>query len=118
FQMKWISLSIPLLLCATTLAQSKTEKEEYIDSLQKVVNTTTSDSIRIETYYVWDELIYIEDPDLDFEINEKVAAIAEKNIKSADLSKQQKDYFKACKAKSTNIMGLVLVEYGDYKTAH
>ena len=50
------------------------------DSLKLLVNTSHEDTSKINYYKDWDDIIYSSNPQLDFEINEKIAELAQKNL--------------------------------------
>ena len=112
--MKWISLSIGLLLNVLTFSQSDTHTQKVIDSLKQVIASDCHDTIKIAAYNAWDELIYIQYPDLDKDINQKIVDICNKQISQGKLTPQETKFYYLSKAGSINILGLILVDEGYY----
>lgn len=87
-----------------------------IDSLKNVVESNQPDSIRIKAIFAWDDLIYLDNPDLDLKLNERVCAICLKGLKKYN-NKKTVLFYKINLAKAQNNLGYVLFERGDYKKA-
>lgn len=97
-----------------SLSQNETRLDEIIDSLEAVANSTQHDTTRINALVAWDQYIYIEDPELDFQINQKIAEICDRNLRNQNLSPSELKYYYKRKCSSSNVLGLLLVDKGDY----
>lgn len=78
FNLLMILLFLPFSY--SVFGQNDARTQQIIDSLKHIVTTSTNDSLRIEALVQWDNLIYLEAPDLDLELNQKIESIALKNI--------------------------------------
>lgn len=116
--MKSKSLLFCLLFNFLVLGQYDAPTQRAIDSLKLVAETHPDDSVRLEAYSAWDEIIYLAEPDLDYEINEKVIAICDQNISDKKLSPTRRLFFYRQKASSKNIHGLYFNDKGNYNKAH
>jgi serine phosphatase RsbU (regulator of sigma subunit)/Tfp pilus assembly protein PilF len=110
------SVTFFLLLASLTFSQSEYEIRSAVDSLKYVIATTKDDSIKIEAYTAWDDLIYLSDPDLDVELNQRIDAIASFQL-SKNISKSRQLYFKEQKAAANNIIGIFYEDRGVYPLA-
>ena len=73
---------IALFIGFSSIAQLTVEQENTIDSLKKVISTAKHDTIKINALVVWDDIIYISDPELDLELNQQIVDICDSNIKN------------------------------------
>ena len=105
--MKFLSLVI-LLISLNSFSQD----EIVIDSLKRVIDSDAHDTTKIKALYAWDDLIYYFDTELDFELNEQVISIADKNLISGNNSSELLEFYARCKAKSLNILGTICIEAG------
>lgn len=92
---------------------SQSSDEEKIDSLKKIIHSDAHDTLRIHAYYKWDDIIYIENPDLDMEINQTIVEIAKSNLKT-ETDPQLIRFYYDCIGRSYNVIGLILNDYGRY----
>jgi serine phosphatase RsbU (regulator of sigma subunit)/Flp pilus assembly protein TadD len=90
---------------SNSLAQST-----KIDSLKKIINTTKNDSIKVDAYEKWDELIYLNDPILDLKLNEKIKLICSRQLQKNKSSV----YFKTKLSFAYNNLGNLLEYKGNY----
>lgn len=116
--MKTLLKTLVLVLFLTNVAYSQSEYEirSAVDSLKYVIATTRDDSVKIEAYRVWDDLIYLSDPELDLELNQKIDAIASFQL-SKKIPQSRQRYFKERKASANNIMGIFYEDRGVYPLA-
>jgi tetratricopeptide (TPR) repeat protein len=70
-----IVLSVILLQSLTVLGQ-----QPKIDSLMLVVENAKHDSVRVKALYQWDNLIFYTDPEKDFELNQEIESLCNKNL--------------------------------------
>jgi tetratricopeptide (TPR) repeat protein len=84
-----------------------------IDSLKKIINTTKNDSIKVDAYEKWDELIYLNDPILDLKLNEKIKLICSRQLQKNKSSV----YFKTKLSFAYNNLGNLLEYKGNYVLA-
>lgn len=68
-------------------------QQRQIDSLQKVVETAKSDTVKINALFEWSDLIYEIDPRKDIELNQRIIQICKKHgaEKNARLSRYYLD---------------------------
>ena len=103
---------ISFLQLFNATAQHSDEFSRQIDSLQKVAQTTTDDSVRVLTILAWDDLIYV-NPEQDFLLNQQMLKICENKLKG-ELPPAKNRFFKKHQAIALNNLGLVFWKQGDY----
>ncbi|MBN4077674.1 tetratricopeptide repeat protein, partial [bacterium AH-315-C20] len=96
-----------------SLGQLSPEQKKEIDSLKRVIKSAKHDTIIINAWKAWDDIIWISDPELDFELNEKIEALCSKNLKGS-LSKEEKKSFLQNRAFAFNSFGIIYYYRGDY----
>jgi tetratricopeptide (TPR) repeat protein len=106
-----------LFIVVHCFSQVTDDNQKTIDSLKEVINTTESDTTKINAYMAWDDLIYISNPILDFDINQTIVSIAGANLKSDKLSASEKIGYKKRLATGLNNTGLYYLDQGDYANA-
>jgi hypothetical protein len=72
------ALFILFILPLTIWAQTGTESNTDIDSLQLVIINAKHDSVIVKAWQAWDDIIYRSDPKLDFELNKKLICFVRK----------------------------------------
>lgn len=83
-----------------------------------VIETTSSDTVRVKTYMEWDNLIYFNDPQLDLEINFKVAEICAKNLDNINqLSEKEIVFFKKNQGSAFNNLAIIFKNQGNFEAA-
>ncbi len=82
-------------------------EEDYIDSLKQVIASNPSDTILVNAYMEWDNIIYSVDPVLDLELNQKIIEVCDRNLQKNNLNKTLDRFFKLKKANSLNNVGLI-----------
>jgi serine phosphatase RsbU (regulator of sigma subunit)/Tfp pilus assembly protein PilF len=98
---------ICILVSKISLGQNIGSDAEYIiDSLKYVIESSKEDTIIVNAYTEWDNIIYASDPALDLELNEKILSICNKNLESG-ISGKRKDFFQSKKGNSLNNIGLI-----------
>lgn len=114
--MKLATLFIATLFALHSFAQLQPSDEQYIDSLKKTIKTAKHDSLIINAWISWDDLIWQNNPELDLELNIKI-----KNKCSSNLSKKLKsselDFYKKNYAKALHNLGSIFYSKGDYAKA-
>src|SRR5687767_8176741 len=86
-----LTLAVFLLHCSLIAR----DKQAQIDSLNQVIQTTTSDTVLVNTYFELDNLIYLSDPLLDEQINRTVRKICSDHLaKPETLSKGELHFYK------------------------
>ena len=108
-----------ILLFASLQGFSQNQPIDYdlIDSLKAITESDAHDTIRIEAYHIWDDMIYIEDPELDLEINQIVYDISKENLLSKKLSPREVRIYIGCMARSLNVIGLINTDQANYLEA-
>jgi len=111
--MKFRLLATILLFCNYYYCQN-TSIEKKIDSLKLVIKKANHDSIKINAYKDWDELIYTANQNLDLELNLIIAEICQKNLSNKKLNKKEDRFFKHKLSESYNVIGGIYDVKGDY----
>jgi len=109
-------LFILLLFPFTNIAQLSVEQQAEVDSLKQVIKTAKHDSILVNTWIAWDNIIYMTDPELDFTLNLKIDSLCTINL-FRKLGKQEKFVFLKAKSNAVNVIGIVYYNQGDYVKA-
>jgi tetratricopeptide (TPR) repeat protein len=95
-----------------------TPKQQHtVDSLKSFINNAQHDTIKINAYTAWDNIIYISDPKLDQELNLKIVDIANENLKKESLSNSEKKAFKKASSLGYNSLGIIFYNKGNYDKA-
>ena len=93
--------------------QLSVEQEHTIDSLKKSINTAKHDTVKISAYNAWDNIIYISNPKLDLELNQKIVGLAEDNLKKESITNSEKKVFKKALSLALNSLGIIFYNKGD-----
>ena len=104
-----LSLTLPLF----GISQLTSEQESKIDSLQQVIATAAHDTIIVNAWVEWDNIIYITDPTLDLYLNQKIDSLCTINLKIKLNKKELNKYLKE-KAFALNNIGIIFDIKGDY----
>ena len=99
-----------------SLAQLSPDQQVQIDSLQKVVTSAKHDTIIVNAWMAWDNIIYRTDPEMDFLLNQKIDSLCAKNLKK-NLNKQAKANFMMSRAFALNNIGSSYTYQGNYAKA-
>jgi len=95
-----------------------TFKEELaVDSLKRSINTAQHDTVKINAYNAWDNIIYVSNPKLDLELNLKIIDLANDNLKKESLTDSEKKAFKKSLSLAFNSLGIIFYNKGDYDKA-
>jgi len=100
-----------------SFAQLTDEEIVYIDSLKKVIASNVHDTLRIDAYIKWDNIIYIYDSELDVTINQTLVELCNEGLSKNGISKSEMIFYYHTKGIANNNLGLVFVQYGDYLKA-
>jgi serine phosphatase RsbU (regulator of sigma subunit)/Tfp pilus assembly protein PilF len=108
---------IAIFQCANKLTAQTSEKDKkVIDSLKYVIAYTTNDTIKVNSYAAWDDLIFLSDPELDLELNQKIARICETYLNKKPKDKNEL-FYKQEYAYSCNNMAIFYENNGHYPIA-
>ncbi|MBN4071026.1 tetratricopeptide repeat protein [Crocinitomix catalasitica] len=107
---------ISLFLPFVSFGQLTQEQENQIDSLKRVIKKAKHDSIIINAWIAWDNIIYFSDPGLDLKLNEKIDSLCSFKLTSS-LSKKKKNFFLKNKAFALNNFGIIYRNQGNYASA-
>lgn len=91
-------------------------EEYYVDSLQQVIKNADHDSVVINAMLVWDEMIYVVDPELDLELCLRIDSIASLNLEK-NISEKEREYFLKVKGYAINVIGITYHTQTDYEQA-
>ena len=98
------------------VAQLSEKQNAQIDSLKQVIESAMHDSSVVKAYMAWDNIIYISDPELDYELNKEIIEICNKNL-ADELSAKSNTFFQKRLAVSLNNIGIIYKDQGDYPKA-
>lgn len=87
-----------------------------IDSLKNLIDKAKHDSTIIKAWQSWDNIIYVSDPKLDLELNEKIEKLAAVNLKKS-LTLKEKKFFSKSLASAYNNIGLIYQDQSKYENA-
>jgi len=109
----------PLLLIASILYFVHLfGQEAQIDSLKNIVDTAKEDTVKLKALHEWDNLIYISDPELDADLNLRMAEICEDNLRNGgDLTEREIYFYKDFLTNAYNILGINKDDQGNYPEA-
>lgn len=100
------------------MAGQLTPKQEHtVDSLKSFINKAQHDTLKINAYTAWDNIIYISDPKLDQELNLKIVDLANENLKKESLGSSEKKAFKKALSLGYNSLGIIFYNKGDFDKA-
>ncbi len=105
-----------LFYCLQLQGQLPDEQKRQIDSLKMVISKAKHDTTIINAWIAWDNIIYISNPDLDFELNKKIDSLCSLNL-SKSLNKKERKRFLTFKAFALNSFGMISNNIGDYEKA-
>jgi serine phosphatase RsbU (regulator of sigma subunit) len=111
--LEYYVLIVLLFMQTNLIGQSAVPQKRTIDSLMEIINSASHDTSKIAAYIAWDNLIYISDPKLDEELNQKIVAAAEKNLKDVSLTSTEKFTFKKSLALALNSLGIIFYNKGE-----
>ncbi len=114
-RVKILLTSFCIAIALNTFSQAGSNPKT-IDSLKTIIATTQNDTVRINTYFKLDDLIYVTNPELDLEINTTVKAFCEKKLASK-LNPKLKKFYQRKLAFSLNNLGIIAMYKSDYKRA-
>ena len=86
-------LIVLLTLTFVSSAQISEENQLKVDALQEIVKTAKHDSIIINAWTDWDDIIYSSDPDLDLKLNQKIDSLCGINLKKKSLEQEEKLFY-------------------------
>jgi tetratricopeptide (TPR) repeat protein len=107
---------ILFLLPLVSIAQLPADQKAQVDSLQQVIKTAKHDTIIVNAWIAWDNIIWRSYPEMDFVLNQKIDSLCAKNLKKK-LNKQEKAKFLKSSAFALNNIGLIYKDQGDYAKA-
>jgi tetratricopeptide (TPR) repeat protein len=84
-----------------------------IDSLKQIINSYVHDSVKINAYFQWDNIIYAEDPETDFVLNDKIEHLSKANISrlaGASTNSYEWIFFQTSLSRAYNNKGLYYIE--------
>ncbi len=73
-------LLILYLVPVVIISQLSKEQQIKVDSLKKIVLSAPHDSLIINALIEWDNIIYLNDPVLDLQLNQKIDSICAQNL--------------------------------------
>jgi tetratricopeptide (TPR) repeat protein len=111
-----ILLLILVLFSFQIYGQLNINQKKTIDSLKLVIKNAKHDTILINAWTQWDNLIYVSDPDLDLKLLEKIEALSSKRLKGK-LSNKEKKYFENSRFFAWNGLGISFMYLGEYENA-
>lgn len=109
-------LYILFLLPLVGKPQLSPEQQAQVDSLKQVIKTAKHDTIIVNAWIAWDNIIWKADPEMDFLLNQKIDSLCAKNLKKK-LNKQAKANFMMSRAFALNNIGSSYTYQGSYAKA-
>ncbi len=110
------SFLILFLFPFLVFGQLSQDQKQEIEEIKLKIAKANHDSIVIKEWINWDNIIYLMDPELDLELNQKIDSLCSLNIKKK-LDEKSMNFFLRSKAFSLNNMGLVYYDRGKYSKA-
>ncbi len=108
-------LAFAFCTCAG-LAQNNNSLQHHIDSIQKCIAKAKHDTIVLKCWKAWDDLIYVTDPELDFQLNTKIDSLCKRNLKNAK-SPKLKRFYTYKQSGALNVMGIYFYRKANYGPA-
>ncbi len=105
-----------IVFSVLSFGQINPDQEKQIDSIKSVIKNAEHDSVTVIAWRDWDNLIYISDPALDFELNQKIENLCKSNLEKK-LSEKEKKFFTQYLAFAYNNYGIIYKNRGDYASA-
>lgn len=99
-----------------SVAQLSPNQQAEVDSLNKIIETATHDTIIVKAWSDWDNIIYLTHSYLDFKLNIKIDSLCSLNLKK-EQTKHERKYFLKSKAFALNNLGSIYKLKGDYDKA-
>lgn len=97
-------------------AQLSSQQESAIDSLKKVIATANHDTTFINAWHEWSIIINVSDPNLNFELTQKIDSLCIVNLKR-NPNEREKAKFLRAKSDALNSFGIWYEDHGDYSKA-
>ena len=109
------TLFLILIFCpAFIIGQLSPEEEQEIISLKQIIKDATHDTIVINGWKAWDEIIWVSDAEQDFRLNRKIDSLSQLNL-SKSKNQKNRHFFLESRAEALNIIGLYYRSQGEYK---
>ena len=113
---KLLTIFISILICFNTYGQPSFKDSLTIDSLKSVVNSNSHDTLRLKTLLEWDDLIYLSNPKLSFNLNNRIIVICKENLKK-NIPSKEKLFYKIKLSSSFNNLGVFYTDLANYEQA-
>lgn len=109
-------LLILLLLPVLSYSQLTPIEEHFIDSLKQEIKTAKHDSTIVMAWKLWDDVIFVFDPELDLKLIMKIDSLCSENLEK-DLNAKEKQFFMKMKGFAINVIGITYHNQADYEKA-
>ncbi len=109
----YLLVAFLILFVSSARTQNSSNHLKIIDSIKHVIATTKQDTLKIKAWKAWDDLIYISDPDLDFQLNCKIDSLCKIKLLEKQ-AKVLKHFYLFEGATAQNIIGINLKLKGSY----
>ncbi|MBT6515684.1 MAG: tetratricopeptide repeat protein [Crocinitomicaceae bacterium] len=113
---KNLNILFLLLSAINVSAQLSSQQEAAIDSLTKVIATANHDTTVINAWQEWSFIIYVNAPNLDFELIQKIDSLCSVNLKRNPNERERAKFLRA-KSDALNSFGIWYKRLGDYAKA-
>jgi serine phosphatase RsbU (regulator of sigma subunit)/Tfp pilus assembly protein PilF len=80
------------------------KQEHDIDSIKDIIANAEHDTVIINQWVAWDNIIYFSNPELDLILNKKIDSLCDKNLEQS-LNNIEKVKFQNARAQALNIIG-------------
>lgn len=74
------------------------------------ISDASHDSVKINLLLDWDDKIYLENPNLDIQLNTEIIEVCKQNLKNSSLKLKEKTFYRHSLARALNNKGLALSE--------
>ncbi|MEM6264909.1 MAG: tetratricopeptide repeat protein, partial [Bacteroidota bacterium] len=113
------ALFTSLFLQIIGYAQLTENQQTKIDSLKHVIATAEHDSVIINSWIAWDEIIYVFDPKLDWELNKKIVERCQELLEKTPQNYRDDEihFYQKSLGNALNNIGIIYMNKGDYQKA-
>lgn len=113
---KLISFFIAFIICFSSLAEQAYVRPQQTDSLKEVINNAKNDSIKVNALLRLDELIFLSNPKLSFNLNNRIILLCKDNLRK-NISADEKLFYKIKLSSSFNNLGVFYTDLANYEQA-
>ncbi len=112
----WVFIFCAFILSSLAQAQLSDEQKHKVDSLKQILTHAQHDTVVINAWMAWDDIIYVSNPYLDSVLIQKIDSLSSLNLKK-DLSFIERNKFLETKSFALNCMGISYMQKADFDRA-